>query len=572
MDRLSLRAQLCAGVALACFIVGASSTAKAQTDEAALKAMQAKIEELTRTVKKLEAAQATSNANALAAKKQADQAKVVATEASAKAVVAKVPNKADDWDVYFRHKPGKNLTFKTPNGEITAYGNFDVSLDATSKNVGTLVLNGSSPPVGNFGWMPALSTNNSYLGVRGFQRLGDLPWNFVYQFEVGIDITATPGLKQSNSNLSNYVNGALFNRNTYIGFASPAWGAIKVGKTDAPYKNSTADFNPFSGEIGDYAAIMGNSGGDNRVEFGTRIDHAIWYESPMFAGGFKFNLLFAPGQNRADNSDNLATGESDCAGGNDPTSGGNPFISCSDGAFSNVVSTNLSYTKGPLYMTAAYEFHQKVNRQSDLAGAYGVPVTLGTQNCSNMPTPTAMQLCLQDVANEDAAKVGVMYKFETHTTVGAIFERLHRYVPADLMFQNERTRNGSWLVVSQDLNPVDSLHFGWGHAFKSPGNPGQHNDSTLVTPDGASFGPNQNQADLLTVAYKHKITPDLVWYTALAATINGPDAHYDLGAGGRSNTTDCHDANSAPGGLTANPHCYTGATLMGISTGVQWKF
>ena len=571
MDRLSLRARLCAGVALACFIVGASSPAKAQTDEAALKAMQAKIEELTRTVKRLEAAQANTNANALAAKKQADQAKVVATEASAKAVVAKVPNKADDWDVYFRHKPGKNLTFMTPGGEITAYGNFDVSLDATSKNVGTLVLNGSSPPVGNFGWMPALSTNNSYLGVRGFQRLG-AAWDFVYQFEVGIDITATPGLKQSNSNLSNYVNGALFNRNTYIGFASPAWGAIKVGKTDAPYKNSTADFNPFSGEIGDYAAIMGNSGGDNRVEFGTRIDHAIWYESPMFAGGFRFNLLVAPGQNRASNSDNLATGESDCAGGNDPTSGANPFISCSDGAFSNVVSTNLSYTKGPLYMTAAYEFHQKVNRQSDLAGAYGVPVTLGPQNCSNMPTPTAMQLCLQDVANEDAAKVGVMYKFETHTTVGAIFERLHRYVPADLMFQNERTRNGSWLVVSQDLNPVDSLHFGWGHAFKSPGNPGQHNDSTLVTPDGASFGPTQNQADLLTIAYKHKISPDLVWYTALAATINGPDAHYDLGAGGRSNTTDCHDANSAPGGLTANPHCYTGTTLVGISTGVQWKF
>jgi len=43
---------------------------------------------------------------------------------------------------------------------------------------------------------------------------------------------------------------------------------------------------------------MGNTGGDNRVEFGTRLDHALWYESPKFGGGFQFNALFAPGQNR----------------------------------------------------------------------------------------------------------------------------------------------------------------------------------------------------------------------------------------------------------------------------------
>ena len=245
-------------------------------------------------------------------------------------------------------------------------------------------LDGSDTPVGNFGWMPDISTNISYLGVRGFQRIPDQSFNFVYQFEAGIDISAAPGTKQSNSNLSNQVNGALFSRNSFIGLASSEWGAIKIGKTDAPYKNSTAAFNPFSGMWGDYAVIMGNSGGDNRVEFGTRISHAIWYESPKFGGGFQFNVLFAPGQNRANDSSNLASGESDCAGGNDPTSGANPLVSCSDGAFSNVVSANLSYTNGPLYMTGAYEFHQNVNRSSDLAGAYGVPCYLrsSAQDCS----------------------------------------------------------------------------------------------------------------------------------------------------------------------------------------------
>ena len=165
-----------------------------------------------------------------------------------------------------------------------------------------------------------------------------------------------------------------------------------------------------------------------------------------------------------------------------------------------------------------------------------------------------------------------MYQFATRTTIGGIVEYLHRDVPADLAFQNERTRWGTWLVVSQELNPLDSVYFGWAHAFRSPGNPGQHNDSTLVTGNGATFGPNQNQADMVTAEWKHKFSDNLIWYTQAAATFNGPDAHYDLGAGGRSVVTDCHDAATAPGGLTSTPHCWTGTTLVGVSSGLQWRF
>jgi predicted porin/ElaB/YqjD/DUF883 family membrane-anchored ribosome-binding protein len=579
MDRMSRRARLCAGVALSSFliIVGASGSAKAAS-EAEIKALQAQVEQLTKTVNKLMTQQAQSSADAKTAKKKATEADANAAQAKATAEDAHRRTKKRvrtgwlDGDNYFQHKPGKPLTFFTPNGEITAYGQFDVSIDGSTKNAGSLDLGGNTAPVGNFGWMPALSTNGSYLGVRGFQYLGSSPTHFIYQLELGMGITTTPGLKQSNSNISDTTDGTLFNRNTWIGFSSPAWGAIKVGKSSSPYETSTSRFNPFAGEIGTYGAIMGNSGGDNRVEFGTRIDHAIWYESPNFGGGFNFKLMFAPGQNRADNSDNIAAGESDCAGGNDPTSGGNPLVSCSDGAFSNVVSTSLSYTHGPLYITGAYEFHQNVNRSSDVAGSYGLVPMVGPQDCTAIGTTLGQQLCQADTANEDAAKIAAMYKFASGTTIGAIFERMHRYVPASLDYQNERTRNGTWLVVSQDLSPKDSVHFGWGHAFRSPGNPGQHNDSTLTTPDGASYGPTQNQADMLTAAYKHKYTDNLTFYAAVAATLNGPDAHYDLGAGGHGLTTDCHDAFNASGGIASGPHCYTGTTIVAVSTGMQWKF
>ena len=67
--------------------------------------------------------------------------------------------------------------------------------------------------------------------------------------------------------------------------------------------------------------------------------------------------------------------------------------------------------------------------------------------------------------------------------IGVIGEHMTRYVPADLDFQNERTRYGTWAFLSQQLTPTDSVHFGWAHAFQTPGDPCQHNDCTVPVPD-----------------------------------------------------------------------------------------
>jgi hypothetical protein len=129
------------------------------------------------------------------------------------------------------------------------------------------------------------------------------------------------------------------------------------------------------------------------------------------------------------------------------------------------------------------------------------------------------------------------------------------------------------LFVTQELTPIDSMSFGWAHAFAANGDPGQHNSASLTTADGgAAYAANDNSADMLTANYKHKFGPNLTWYTAVAATFNGPSAHYDLGAGGHGITTDCHSAYEATGGLASNPHCWTGPILAGVSTGIQWRF
>ena len=466
----------------------------------------------------------------------------------------------------FERKPGPGLTFYVPGGELTTYGNLDISVDATTKGMRGMIGPDGNPPVGDTGWMPALSTNLSYVGVRGFQSLDGLPFQFIYQLETQLDIAATSGTAESNSNESNVVKSGLTSRNSFLGISSPRWGSLMLGKTDAPYKNSTARFNPFFAMIGDYQVVMANTGGDNRVEFGTRLDHSIWYHSPNWRG-VVVDVLVSPGQNRADNNDNIAAGESDCTGGNIPGSGGITPVTCSDGSFGTAESASLSYTRGPLYLVSAYERHRKVNRSSDITGIYA------------SGNAYSQLLVSQDVADEDAGKIGLLYTFAKKTTLGGIFETLHRYVPQDLEFQNERQRLGTWLVASQQLGHNYSAHFGWAHAFRTPGDPGQHNDSNVVPPGGdpatdATAGAHaDNRANLFTVAVKNQLTRSLTAYVDWALTANGPAAHYDLGAGGRTVTTDCHDASDATGGFVpSNPHCWTGSNLMGVSAGLNWKF
>jgi len=461
---------------------------------------------------------------------------------------------------FFEKKPGPDLTFYTPSGQFTLYGNLDVSVDSATKGSSSLIGPDGAGPIGNMGWLLDLSTNISYLGIRGKQKISSR-FDFLYQMETEIDIASSAGVSESNSSESNVVKGALTSRNSFLGLGSAAAGSLLFGKTDAPYKLTTLRMNPFYGMLGDYAVIMGNTGGDNRVEFGTRLDHSLWWISPV-KHGLGATVLFSPGQNRSSSSDNIASGESDCTGGDIPGSGGSLPFACNDGSFSNAVSASLTYTSKPLYLTAAYERHQKVNRSSDLTGEYANP-------------PAGYMTA--DTADEDAAKVGAQFTLPSKTTLSAIFEDMHRYVPAILAFQNERQRLGTWIALTQVLSPRDSVSLGWAHAFRTPGDPGQHNTSTALPPggspgDGTGGLGVDNTANMISVAFRHKLSEGLTAYANWAGTFNGPYAHYDLGAGGRTVTVDCHDASDATGDETSDPHCWAGGHLQGLSLGLNRRF
>jgi predicted porin len=403
------------------------------------------------------------------------------------------------------YNPNDPLTLHVGDGAVTLYGHADLSYDVA--NNGQEKIN-------------QISSNLSYIGVKGFHPLGNTGLKAVVQVETLADISATPTEK-----------GGLASRNSFVGL-SGGFGTVMLGKTDTPYKRSTAALDPFSASVGDYNTIMGNTGGDSRAEFDARLSHSLFYDSPKVAG-FSVNALFSPSQKLHDNlsgtNNSFPVGEKVCSGATPGSSGSTPDSNgqCDDGGFHNAYSIAGNYSNGPIFATVAYEMHQSVNRTSD-ALADG--------------TVTGI------VGNESAAKIGLAYDFGSNK-LAAIYEDLFRSgVPA---IYNERARKGWYVSDVQKLGGGFDLMAAWAHA----GNTGGSQDFPGV----------DNHANMYDLGVKYHFDKRTSLYLVAAYLDNSAGAHYALGAGGH-------------GAVIAAPRdATTGETIPGarekaISAGMQFNF
>ncbi|HEX3162026.1 MAG TPA: hypothetical protein VHQ92_05570, partial [Pseudolabrys sp.] len=127
-----------------CVAVGSTAARADASTDAQIKALQSQVEALMKTVNELKQAQTHTAAEAKSAKQHAKQAEATSAQAKASATEAqaKVPHKGlsilqsvdSEGHAFLERKPGKALTFYTFDGEITAYGQFDVSFDGATKN------------------------------------------------------------------------------------------------------------------------------------------------------------------------------------------------------------------------------------------------------------------------------------------------------------------------------------------------------------------------------------------------------------------------------------------------------
>src|ERR1039458_1528211 len=108
------------------------------------------------------------------------------------------------------------------------YGTLDVSFDDTTKGINGLtaysyslvdptnphsgyVNNGpkGTQQVGRLAYTPALATNKSQIGYRFSHPIDDTGVDFLVQVETALALTASPGLKTSQYQQANVVNGAI---------------------------------------------------------------------------------------------------------------------------------------------------------------------------------------------------------------------------------------------------------------------------------------------------------------------------------------------------------------------------
>lgn len=573
---------LCAGLAAVAALAAVPATTQAADDDAKLRSLQQQIEDLSKQVEALRHEQAQS-AQAIPKPKEKEAAKGK------------------------EGKEGKeSLETRFDNFMKGFYGTLDASVDYTTKGMSDLVaypynyatgVPGSpyvisgpqkGPPFGKVGWLGAMSSNGSNIGYRGTHHIGKSGFDFIYQVSTSLDIVAAPGLRNTWTKSSNTVEGAIGLGDTYLGFQNKSWGKLKFGEMYAPYKTSTDRLNPFSGGLGNYSVVVGNTGGDNRVEFGTRMDHVVMFNSPTWSG-VSFDAAYAFGQNIDPYNNVTPLGSPDCSGSNSPGSGNLP-LSCDDGGFDDAYSADIKFEMHGLYLVAAYELHKRVNRSSDGIGSNQPLYNYWLSEGPNGPdarylnwndylafaaeapgyaaVATPEYASAYDTADEWAMKFGGQYSFDFGLTISALWEEMKRKLPAVMQFQDERQRTSTWLAIQQVLNGgKDVVAVGWAHAGATVGDPGgQHN-----------FNPTQlgnNQANMYTLEWRHKLDKQLTMYFNIAETINDANAHFDIGAGGHGVKTDCHDAThyTFVDYSGAGPTTWGACHPLGISTGVNYKF
>ncbi|MBC7733250.1 MAG: porin [Bacteriovorax sp.] len=490
-------------LALACAIAFAAVSGVAHADQAA--DMQAKLDALQKQVAELQ-----TQMSAMVAKAPRLEEKAAASSG-------------------VRLKPGDALTFQVGEGnEVTLYGHVDVSADYQ-----TTGLKNAVGATGNNGWIGDVSSNLSFFGVRGSRQLND-DLKAVFQFETEVMYSATTGTSDQAPDGTAQKSG-LGSRNSYVGLQSASLGAIKLGKTDTPYKSSTGRLDPFANSVADYNSIMGNTGGDARAEFDLRLPHSIWYESPRLSG-WSFSGLVSPGQNRSTDGLQYALGEPDCTGGN-TVGPQNPASGCNDGSFGTAYSASVAYEMGPLFATAAYEMHKRVNRGGDDLA----PGSVG-------------------IANETAFKVGAQYTFAEATTLSLIWEKLKRNAITPAL--DERSRNGTWVALTQKLTANDDLNLGWAHAGKTPGNPnGAPLNMSGVDGSGKSVN---NAANQYSLGLKHRFPDKKVTVYAVYTDLRNSDyAHYALGVSGHGIVTRNKDGDG---------NVFSGYDAKAISFGLTYDF
>ena len=342
-----------------------------------------------------------------------------------------------------------------------------------------------------------VTANSSYIGFKGVEDLGN-GLKAVFQFENGV-------------NTDNGAAGVWNNRDSYVGLAG-GFGTLIAGNVTGPTRAMGAKFDVNAGAtgIGANTALLGKlGGGAGAGAFDQRINNAIAYVSPTFAGfsgvvGYSTGLTNQVGQSSATAAYVLKGSESASAG---VANQGN-----------TAWTLGLNYETGPIYAGYAYTGVKAAGNGSlDGDGLVG-----GMRKLDNH-------------------RAGVMYK-AAFGQVGFLFDRARvDQTDGDDIHQNVYYLSGKFNVGN------GAVLAQWGHASN-------------VKLDSESL--EKTGANHYVLGYEHNLSKRTVLKAVYSRIANKDNAAYDY----------LYGVSAANSTATNDYFASAGTNVSGFSFGVRHAF
>lgn len=360
------------------------------------------------------------------------------------------------------------------SGNVTIYGVANMSVDQVSATgAGSAAVAQNVPSHGR------VSSNNSYLGFKGSEDLGN-GLSAIWQIE------STIAMDGANPT----VGSTLATRNTFLGLSSKTMGTALMGQHDTPYKLATGKLDIFADTLGDYNSIIGTSGkvaAGTTVTAGNQFDrrtgNTVAYITPTFSG-LHGAIGYVFGENPE--LDPKAAGDADQQ--------------------AKAWSLAAIYDNGPIFASLSWEKHTNLDDA-------GLRANGGAST---------------DTDSSKGTKLGLGYKFGQGTKVGVVWEKL--------------TADASGAgIAGTDFNKADRSAYMLNLAHTMAANTfkisyAKANDGTCSRADGSTCSTAGNGAKQWTLGVDHamsKRTNMYVLYTKIDNSYDATNAqggYYNFGA------------------------------------------
>jgi predicted porin len=187
-----------------------------------------------------------------------------------------------------QRKGGDSDTVVTLYGKVYPELVFPSSSGATEKGRATCTICETAAGENAVIKRTEMESSNSRFGIRGHERLGpDL--RAIFQLE-------TQFLVDSN-------NTSFARRDSFVGLAHKAWGTVKLGRFDTPFKEYGDDVSFLSVSSGNFTSTsttfrhIGFGPQNNAARFHERAQNAVQYESPDL-GPFDFKVMYSANEGK----------------------------------------------------------------------------------------------------------------------------------------------------------------------------------------------------------------------------------------------------------------------------------